>query len=81
MKAVAAKEYRTEEEICNLVAKGQVAICANKLHDIDAPFYVLGSIVTDIAPGYDHITSAIGGAMADIRRIFYWEKQWEQRIH
>ncbi|CAM2932107.1 phosphomethylpyrimidine synthase ThiC [Hathewaya histolytica] len=30
----------------------------------DAPFYVLGPIVTDIAPGYDHITSAIGGAMA-----------------
>lgn len=30
----------------------------------DAPFYVLGPIVTDIAPGYDHITSAIGGAWA-----------------
>ena len=29
-----------------------------------APFYVLGPIVTDIAPGYDHITSAIGGAVA-----------------
>jgi len=29
-----------------------------------APFYVLGPIVTDIAPGYDHITAAIGGAMA-----------------
>lgn len=29
-----------------------------------APFYVLGPIVTDIAPGYDHITSAIGGAQA-----------------
>jgi phosphomethylpyrimidine synthase len=29
-----------------------------------APFYVLGPIVTDLAPGYDHITSAIGGAMA-----------------
>ncbi|MEM5871386.1 MAG: phosphomethylpyrimidine synthase ThiC [Candidatus Aenigmatarchaeota archaeon] len=28
------------------------------------PFYVLGPIVTDIAPGYDHITSAIGGALA-----------------
>ena len=32
MKAVAAKEYRTEEEIRKLVEKGQVAICANKLH-------------------------------------------------
>jgi phosphomethylpyrimidine synthase len=30
----------------------------------EAPFYVLGPIVTDIAPGYDHITSAIGGALA-----------------
>ncbi len=30
----------------------------------EAPFYVLGPIVTDIAPGYDHITSAIGGAIA-----------------
>ena len=30
----------------------------------NAPFYVLGPLVTDIAPGYDHITSAIGGAIA-----------------
>ena len=30
----------------------------------DAPFYTLGPLVTDIAPGYDHITSAIGGAIA-----------------
>jgi len=30
----------------------------------DAPFYVLGPLVTDIAPGLDHITSAIGGAVA-----------------
>ncbi|HBE02865.1 MAG: phosphomethylpyrimidine synthase [Spirochaetes bacterium GWF1_41_5] len=29
-----------------------------------APFYVLGPLVTDIAPGYDHITCAIGGALA-----------------
>lgn len=29
-----------------------------------APFYLLGPLVTDIAPGYDHITSAIGGAIA-----------------
>lgn len=33
----------------------------------DAPFYVLGPLVTDISPGYDHITGAIGGAMAG-----YW---------
>lgn len=29
-----------------------------------APFYVLGPLVTDVAPGYDHITAAIGGALA-----------------
>lgn len=32
----------------------------------EAPFYVLGPLVTDVAPGYDHITSAIGGALAAI---------------
>ena len=36
----------------------QKKICKGK------PFYVLGPIVTDVAPGYDHITSAIGGALA-----------------
>jgi phosphomethylpyrimidine synthase len=35
----------------------QIAICG------EAPFYTLGPLVTDIAPGYDHITSAIGAAM------------------
>ena len=34
------------------------SICDN------APYYVLGPLVTDVAPGYDHITSAIGGAIA-----------------
>ena len=38
--------------------KIQKAICK------DAPFYVLGPLVTDVAAGYDHITSAIGGAIA-----------------
>ena len=38
--------------------KLQKRICHN------APFYVLGPLVTDIFPGYDHITSAIGGAIA-----------------
>ena len=38
--------------------KVQQSIC------MGAPFYVLGPIVTDIAPGYDHITSAIGGSVA-----------------
>ncbi len=35
----------------------QIAVCH------EAPFYTLGPVVTDIAPGYDHITSAIGAAM------------------
>ena len=38
--------------------KVQQTIC------MGAPFYVLGPLVTDIAPGYDHITAAIGGAIA-----------------
>ncbi|WP_448381382.1 phosphomethylpyrimidine synthase ThiC [Gloeomargarita sp.] len=38
--------------------KKQMEECA------EAPFYVLGPLVTDIAPGYDHITSAIGAALA-----------------
>ena len=44
MKAVAAKEYRTEEEIRDLVARGQVAICANKNHKCIDPNGV-GSIL------------------------------------
>jgi phosphomethylpyrimidine synthase len=36
----------------------QIRICKG------APFYVLGPLVTDVAPGYDHITSAIGAALA-----------------
>jgi phosphomethylpyrimidine synthase len=36
----------------------QIKICH------EAPFYVLGPVVTDVAPGYDHITSAIGAAIA-----------------
>jgi phosphomethylpyrimidine synthase len=38
--------------------KEQIRICQG------APFYVLGPLVTDVAPGYDHITSAIGAALA-----------------
>jgi phosphomethylpyrimidine synthase len=36
-----------------------------------APFYVLGPLVTDIAPGYDHIVAAIGGAMAGLAGADY----------
>ena len=36
-----------------------------------APFYVLGPLVTDVAPGYDHITAAIGGAIAAAYGAFF----------
>ena len=41
------------------------SICRN------APFYVLGPIVTDVAPGYDHIVGAIGGAVAAMAGVDY----------
>lgn len=44
-------QIQANMEIQNTICKG-------------APFYVLGPIVTDVAPGYDHITAAIGGAIA-----------------
>ena len=40
--------------------KLQKRLCRN------APFYVLGPLVTDVAPGYDHITAAIGGTLAAV---------------
>ncbi|MDD5475901.1 MAG: phosphomethylpyrimidine synthase ThiC, partial [Syntrophales bacterium] len=42
--------------------EANVALQKSLCHE--APFYVLGPLPTDIAPGYDHITSAIGGAIA-----------------
>ncbi|HMM21835.1 MAG TPA: phosphomethylpyrimidine synthase ThiC [Selenomonadales bacterium] len=44
-------QIQANMEIQNTICKG-------------APFYVLGPLVTDVAPGYDHITAAIGGAVA-----------------
>jgi phosphomethylpyrimidine synthase len=48
------------------VPLNQIAINVAKQQEIcgEAPFYVLGPLVTDVAPGYDHITSAIGATMA-----------------
>ncbi|MDD3082179.1 MAG: phosphomethylpyrimidine synthase ThiC [Desulfobacterales bacterium] len=45
--------------------KLQKSLCNN------APFYVLGPLPTDIAPGYDHITAAIGGAIAGAAGVDY----------
>ena len=41
-----------------MLFRSQIELCH------EAPFYLLGPLVTDIAPGYDHITSAIGAAVA-----------------
>ena len=50
--------YEYYDEILEICEEHDVTIC------MGAPFYVLGPLVTDIAPGYDHITAAIGGAVA-----------------
>ena len=64
---------RAQEQGCQVMVEGPGHV---PMHQIEmnvrrqmescgeAPFYVLGPIVTDVAPGYDHITSAIGAAMA-----------------
>ena len=64
---------RAREKGCQVMVEGPGHIPFNQIQynmEIQqkichgAPFYVLGPIVTDIAPGYDHITSAIGGTAA-----------------
>ncbi len=51
----------------------QIAMNVEKQQEVchGAPFYVLGPLVTDIAPGYDHITSAIGATMAGFAGASY----------
>jgi len=73
LKTLGELTQRAQERGCQVMVEGpghvpfdqiqynmeiQQQICNN------APFYVLGPLVTDIAPGYDHITSAIGGTAA-----------------
>lgn len=64
---------RAREKGCQVMVEGPGHIPFNQIQynmEIEqeickgAPFYVLGPIVTDVAPGYDHITSAIGGTAA-----------------
>ncbi|MCP4453854.1 MAG: phosphomethylpyrimidine synthase ThiC [Planctomycetes bacterium] len=64
---------RAQERGCQVMVEGPGHVPYNQIqHNMqiqaeichDAPFYVLGPIVTDLAPGYDHITSAIGGTAA-----------------
>ncbi len=64
---------RAKERGCQVMVEGPGHVPYNQIqHNMEiqaeichgAPFYVLGPIVTDLAPGYDHITSAIGGTAA-----------------
>jgi phosphomethylpyrimidine synthase len=64
---------RAQEKGCQVMVEGPGHVPFNQIQynmEIQqeichgAPFYVLGPLVTDIAPGYDHITSAIGGCAA-----------------
>jgi len=64
---------RAQERGCQVMVEGPGHVPFHQIqHNMElqqqicrgAPFYVLGPLVTDIAPGYDHITSAIGGCVA-----------------
>jgi phosphomethylpyrimidine synthase len=64
---------RAQQKGCQVMVEGPGHVPFDQIrHNMEiqqeichgAPFYVLGPIVTDIAPGYDHITSAIGGTAA-----------------
>lgn len=64
---------RAQEKGCQVMVEGPGHVPFDQIqHNMElqqeicqgAPFYVLGPLVTDIAPGYDHITSAIGGCAA-----------------
>jgi phosphomethylpyrimidine synthase len=68
------------EKNCQVMIEGPGHIPLNEIKlnvDLEkkychnAPFYVLGPLVTDIAPGYDHITSAIGAAVAGMHGADY----------
>jgi phosphomethylpyrimidine synthase len=73
LKTLGELTRRAWERGCQVMVEGpghvpmdQIAMNMEKqaIECDEAPFYVLGPLVTDIAPGYDHITSAIGAALA-----------------
>ena len=73
LKTLGELTKRAQEKGCQVMVEGpghvpfdQIRYNMEIQQDIcgGAPFYVLGPVVTDIAPGYDHITSAIGGTAA-----------------
>jgi len=73
LKTLGELTQRAQEKGCQVMVEGPGHVPFNQIQynmEIQqqicggAPFYVLGPVVTDIAPGYDHITSAIGGTVA-----------------
>ncbi|MHC4694515.1 MAG: phosphomethylpyrimidine synthase ThiC [Planctomycetota bacterium] len=73
LKTLGELTQRAQEKDCQVMVEGPGHVPFDQIqHNMEiqeqicsgAPFYVLGPVVTDIAPGYDHITSAIGGTAA-----------------
>lgn len=73
LKTLGELVLRAREKDCQVMVEGPGHVPFNQIQENmelqkqychNAPFYVLGPLVTDIAPGYDHITSAIGGTAA-----------------
>jgi len=73
LKTLGELTQRAQERGCQVMVEGPGHVPFDQIqHNMEiqeqichgAPFYVLGPVVTDIAPGYDHITSAIGGTAA-----------------
>ncbi|MCE5340606.1 MAG: phosphomethylpyrimidine synthase ThiC [Planctomycetaceae bacterium] len=73
LKTLGELTQRAQERNCQVMVEGPGHVPFNQIernmklqqkYCHNAPFYVLGPLVTDIAPGYDHITSAIGGTAA-----------------
>ena len=73
LKTLGELTQRAQERNCQVMVEGPGHVPFNQIEKNmklqqkycnHAPFYVLGPLVTDIAPGYDHITSAIGGTAA-----------------
>ena len=73
LKTLGELTLRAQESGCQVMVEGPGHVPFDQIqHNMEiqqeichgAPFYVLGPLVTDIAPGYDHITSAIGGTAA-----------------
>jgi len=73
LKTLGELTLKSWQENVQVMIEGPGHVPLDQIHDnikkeieicYEAPFYVLGPLVTDIAPGYDHITSAIGGTNA-----------------